>query len=266
MPGESAEWEEISVNVAGTDLTFIQAGAGRPLLVLHGELGHPGWLNWHRELARNHKLYVPLHPGFGVSPRVEWVSNIRDLAGFYSHVLTDMELGPVDVIGFSLGGWIAAEMAAARPQLFRRMALVGAMGIRPTEGEIRDLFIVPAQVYLGDSVHDADNTEEFSSLYGGGATPEQFEAWEDARTEVSRLAWKPYMHNPSLGPLLEGVRDLPTLLVWGSQDKIAPISAGQVYNRSIAGSELISFEECGHRPEIEKPREFVEAVGKFLGS
>ena len=171
---------------------------------------------------------------------------------------------PSTWLAFPLGGWIAAEMAAANPQQFRRMVLVAPTGVRPTEGEIMDMFIVTARTYLDASVHDPENAPEFSTLYGGEATPEQFEAWEDSRTEASRLAWRPYMHNPSLSHLLEGVADLPTLLVWGREDRIVPFSAGHVYNKSIAGSELAMFEECGHRPEIEKYQEFIDRVQDFL--
>jgi len=252
------------VRVTGTDLVFIKGGSGRPLLVLHEELGHPGWLRWNSALAQSHTLHIPLHPDFGKSPGVEWIQNIRDLAGFYSRVLRDRGLSPVDAIGFSLGGWIAAEMAANCAHQFRRLVLVAPVGIRPPEGEIMDMFTVTARAYLDASVHDPANTPEFAALYGGAATPEQFEAWEDARAQVARLAWQPYMYNPSLGPLLEGVGGLPTLVVWGRQDKVVPFSAGQLYNSSITGSELVVFEGCGHRPEIEKSQEFINRVQSFL--
>jgi len=264
MEGNSQAWTEGTVRVAGADLVFIKGGTGRPLLVLHGELGHPGWLGWHSALASNHTLHIPLHPNFGRSLRIEWVTHIRDLACCYSRMLRERGLSPIDVIGFSLGGWIAAEMAVNNAQQFRRMVLVAPAGIRPPEGDIMDTFLVTARAYVDASVHNATNTPEFASLYGGDATPEQFEAWEDARAEIARLAWQPYMYNPSLGPLLEGISDLPTLVIWGKEDKIVPVSAGQVYNRSIMGSELAIFEECGHRPEIEKLQEFVNRVQSFL--
>ena len=144
------------------------------------------------------------------------------------------------------------------------MVLVAPTGLRPAEGEIMDLFVVTARAYLNASVHDTSVTPEFASLYGGEETPEQFEAWEDARAESARLAWKPYMHNPSLAPLLEGVRGLPTLLIWGREDRVVPLSSGQLYNRAIAGSELAVFDDCGHRPEIEQTSKFVDRVRGFL--
>ena len=255
---------ESTVNVGGAGVCLLRGGSGRPLLVLHEELGHPGWLSWHRELADHHSLLIPVHPGFGALSRVDWIINVRDLAGFYSRMLRQMALGPVDVIGFSLGGWIAAEMAAADAEQFRSMTLVAAAGVRPPEGEILDLFIVTARGYLDSSVHDASTTPEFASLYGGEETTDQFEAWEDARAESARLAWKPYMHNPSLPYLLEGVQGLPTLIVWGRDDRIIPLSAGELYNRAISGSELLVLDNCGHRPEIEHSSEFVDRIRSFL--
>jgi len=108
----SREWKEETVQVDGTDLVVVKGGTGSPLLVLHEELGWPGWLKWNSALARNRTLIIPQHPGFNRTERAEWISNIRDLAGFYARYLLDQNLAPIDAIGFSLGGWVAAEMAA----------------------------------------------------------------------------------------------------------------------------------------------------------
>src|SRR5438128_2368412 len=121
-----AQWTEETVSIAGTDLVQVKGGAGRPLLILHEELGHPGWLDWHAELARTHTVLIPLHPGFGKSPSVDWIWNIRDLACFYSRLIREQRLTPVDVIGFSMGGWIAAEMAVQDAKQFRHMVLVAS--------------------------------------------------------------------------------------------------------------------------------------------
>jgi len=243
---------------------MIQGGSGKPLIVFHEELGHPGWLRWHSELARSRTVIIPLHPGFGKAPRVEWIRNIRDMAGFYARVLRERGLAPADVIGFSMGGWIAAEMAACDARQFSRMVLVAPTGIKPPAGDIMDLFVVTARAYLDASVHNIAQSPEFAKLYGGEQTPEQFEAWEDARAETARLAWQPYMFNPSLGPLLEGVVGLPTLIIWGRQDKVVPVSAAPVYKEAIAGSDLVLLDNCGHRPEVEQTATFVERVQRFL--
>jgi pimeloyl-ACP methyl ester carboxylesterase len=263
MAENSREWTEETLRVDQTDLAVIKGGSGRPLLVLHEELGHPGWLKWHAALARNHTLMIPIHPGFGATAAPEWIRSIRDMAGLYSILVRQQKLAPVDVIGFSLGGWIAAEMAAANPDQFRRMILVAPAGIRPSEGQIQDVFQLMAPDQLRASVLDPDNTPEFANLYGGMG-PEQFEMWEDARAQTARLAWQPYLHNPSLGHLLEAADNLPTLIVWGRQDTVVPLNAGEIYQRSIRDSKLVVLEQCGHRPEIEKSAEFINEAQSFL--
>jgi alkanesulfonate monooxygenase SsuD/methylene tetrahydromethanopterin reductase-like flavin-dependent oxidoreductase (luciferase family) len=91
------------------------------------------------------------------------------------------------------------------------------------DGEIMDIFAVTVRNHLLATVADAANTPEFTKIYGGHMTPEQFEAFEDARSETARLGWEPFMHNPSLPYLLRGVK-IPTLLMWGARDGIVPRS------------------------------------------
>ncbi len=264
MAEKGSGFTEETVKVGGTSLIVLKGGSGRPVLVLHEELGFPGWLKWNAELAKNRILLVPMHPGFGRTDKAEWISNVRDLAGFYAQYLREQKLSGIDVIGLSFGGWIAAEMAANDPKLFRKMVLVAPAGIRPPTGELRDVFVTPARAYLDASVKDPGATAEFGALFGGEETPEQFEAFEDARAEVARLAWQPYMHNPSLPHLLEGVSGLPTLLIWGREDGVVPLAAGEVFNRVIKDSRLTVFDGCGHRPEVEKTSEFVAQVNAFF--
>ena len=261
---DDPKFEERRCRVGECDLALLEAGRGRPLLILHEELGCPGPLAWQASLARTRKLVVPLHPGFGRTQRVEWIASVRDLAAFYGRFLREQKLAPIDVVGFSLGGWIAAEMAANDPALFSKMVLVGASGIRPPQGEIMDLFLMTGQAYLQASVLDIARTPEFIALYGAEQTPEQFEAWEESRAETARIAWEPYMFNPSLPHLLDGVR-IPTLLVWGAEDRVVPTSAGEAYRKAISGSKLVVLPSCNHRPEIEKREEFVRELSSFLG-
>jgi pimeloyl-ACP methyl ester carboxylesterase len=261
-----AEWTEEITHAAGTDLAIIKGGTGKPLLVLHEELGHPGWLTWHAALAKEHTLLIPIQPGLGKSPKLDWIRNIHELAMFYSWVLRDMNLAPLDVIGFSSGGWIAAEMAATNSKQLHKMVLVAPAGVKPPEGEIMDLFSVTARTSLNASVYDAEATPEFAKLYGGERTPEQFEAFEDARTENARLTWEPIMHNPALPFFLAGVTGLPTQIFWGREDAIVPVSAAEAYRKALRNTDVkvTIFDHCGHRPEIEKSAEFIKQVRDFL--
>ena len=256
---------EENYSVGPDQLVVLKGGSGKPLLVLHEELGYPGWMKWNEALSERRTIITPLYPGFGRTPRAEWVSNIRDLASLIARFVREQGLAPVDVIGFSLGGWIAAELAASDPNLFSKIVLVGPVGIRPPEGFIMDLFTVPALVYLRESVRNAANRAEYAALYDGGVSEAQYEAFEDARAETARLAWQPYMYNPSLPHLLDGTVKAPTLIVWGRDDKVVPITAGAVYQKSIKGSKLVTIDGAGHRPEIEKSEQFIKEVQSFLG-
>jgi pimeloyl-ACP methyl ester carboxylesterase len=125
---------------------------------------------------------------------------------------------------------------------------------------------VTARTSLNASVYDAEATPEFAKLYGGERTPEQFEAFEDARTENARLTWEPIMNNPALQHLLPGVSGLPTQIVWGREDAIVPVSAAEAYRKALskADAKLTIYDHCGHRPEIEKSAEFIKLVHDFL--
>ncbi len=256
---------EQSLNFDGTQLVMVKGGSGKPLLMLHDELGYPGWMTWNESLAHDRTLYIPLQPGYGKTPKLDWIRTYRDLAGFYSQVLREMKLDPIDVIGFSAGGFIAAEMAAADPHIFSKMVLVAPMGIKPLEGEILDIFPITIRTHLRATVADPAGTPEFLKIYGGEMTPEQFEAFEEARSEASRIGWEPYMHNPSLPYLLHGLKT-PTLLVWGTGDHVVPRGCIDAYKKAIPSAQIATIEKVGHRPEIENSAEFERVVSRFLAA
>ena len=118
-----------------------------------------------------------------------------------------------------------------------------------------DISTATARVYLASAVVNRDDPE-MAKLYGGERTPEQFEAFEDARSEIAWLAWEPYLFGPSLAKLLEDVSGLPTLIIWGCEDAVIPLSAGEVYSKGDCGLEAGVLDRCGHRPEIGEIADF----------
>lgn len=261
MSQTGAPWQERIIDVDGVALTVLEAGKGEPLLILHDELGHVAWQKWHEALAAHRRLIMPVAPGFR-GERAKWMRNVTDLSRFYGRVLREQKLGAIDVIGFSFGGWVAAEMAANDPAQFRKMVLVAPFGIKPPTGVILDMYIVTTAEYLRSSVCDPSSVEEFGPLFNA-ASPAIIESWEDARIETAQLAWEPYMHNPALGQHMRGVT-VPTLILWGDKDAILPESAARAYAGAIPGAKLEIFKNCGHRPEIERRKEFTDTLNRFI--
>jgi pimeloyl-ACP methyl ester carboxylesterase len=252
------------INAAGIAVELRRGGKGRPLLVIHGEFGVPGWLESFACVAEDYDVIVPSLPGYGGSSRPDWIMGVHDLAAWVTRLARDLDLTlPLDVIGCSLGGWVAAEIATVAPQFFNRMILVGAMGIKPERGEIFDYFLESGPSGLRRAFHQPAQSVEFMRYWGKDLTPEETDLIEQHREMTCRIAWKPYMHSLTLRHLLPGVRT-PTLLVWGREDAITPLDSGEIYQRVIPGARLAVLEHCGHMPEMEKPAEFVGLVRDFL--
>ena len=257
-----ADWTKREVYVGDAAVTLLEAGSGRPLLILHDEMGPPAWQQWHEDVSKHRRLIMPIAPGFRTE-RLKWMRNVTDLSRFYGRLLREEKCGPLDVVGFSFGGWVAAEMAVNNPAQFGRMVLVAPFGIKPSEGCITDMYIVTTAEYLKSAVADPDATPEFATLFNS-ASPETIESWEDARIESAQLAWEPYMHNPTLEQHLQGLAGLPSLVIWGDKDSVLPQSAAHAFASAIPDCRLEIFEGCGHRPEIERRGEFVKTLSRFI--
>lgn len=252
------------IEAAGITVELRRAGQGAPLLVIHGEFGVPGWLDAFARLAEHYDVIVPSLSGYGQSTRPDWIMSVHDLAAWVTWFARDLDLQrPVNVIGSSLGGWVAAEIATVAPQFFNKLVLVGAMGIKPEKGEIFDYFLDSGLAGLRRAFHRPDQSAEFMRYWDREWTPEEADLVEQHREMTCRIAWKPYMHSLTLRHLLPGVR-MPTLVVWGANDAITPINSGEIYARAIPGAQLATIADCGHMPEMEKPVDFVELVRDFL--
>ena len=189
---------------------------------------------------------------------------MRDMTGWYLEALDDLDLGQISVIGFSLGGWLAAELATMDPSRFKKLVLVSAAGVRPPVGEILDMFLIVSKEFITAGFHDPSSAE-FQKVCPDEPSPELVEMWETAREEACRLSWRPYMHDRSLPHRLGRLKDLPSLIVWGRNDEVVPPSAGEVYNNSIGDSRLVTLENCGHRCDAEKPAELAGHLREFFG-
>ncbi len=250
------------IEVAGNRVHMMKAGTGDPLLILHHDFGPTGWLPLHEQLAGRFTVYAPTTPGYGQSDRPAWMRSVRDLAVIYQWMLADLGLENVTLVGLGFGGWIAAEMATMSPGAFKRLVLVGAMGIQPARGEILDQSLVNHMDYVKAGLH---NPAVFEQQFGANPETDQLEAWETNRETTFRIAWKPYMFSQTLPHLLGGVR-APALVVWGREDRIVPLECGERYAQALPNARLEVIEGCGHLVDLEKPEDLARIVTEFAGS
>src|SRR6202162_5795054 len=243
-----AGWSEHTIELGDVKLHLWRAGRGRPVLVLHHDIGTPDRLPFYDALPDKFDVILPSHPGFGVPERPQWMRHPRDIAALYQWLLAELGVDRASLVGLGFGGWIAAEMAALAPRDFHRLVLVGAMGLKPPEGDIADQAIVSYIDYARAGFHDQ---AAFARVYGDVST-DQLVDWDLCREMSFRIAWKPYMYNASLPHLLGGVK-APALVVWGDDDQIVPKSAGEVYAKSLPNARFETIPSSGHCVDMEQP-------------
>jgi pimeloyl-ACP methyl ester carboxylesterase len=254
-------WTDSTMEAAGTKIHVSRAGRGRPVLVLHHETGTLDRLPFYDALAERYDVLVPHHPGYSRSPRPEWMRSVRDIAVVYRGLLAELKLKDAALVGLGFGGWIAAEMATMAPADLSHLVLVGAMGIKPPQGDILDLAITGYMDYARAGFHDQ---KAFDRVYGAEPPTDQLEMWDICREMSFRIAWKPYMYSQTLPHLLKSMR-APALIVWGDDDKVVPISAGKRYLESLPDAHLEIVRSCGHAVDMEQPEALAKLVTNFIG-
>jgi len=254
----ASEW----FKVHGIELEVVRRGKGRSILALHGfdtvDLAAP-FLDL---LARHGEVIAPSSPGFGHSPRPKDFDKIYDLVHLYLATLDELADDKVTLIGFSFGGWLAAEVAAACSHRLDKLVLVAPLGIKISDREtpdILDIFNRSPDIVRRARWHDLDR---FAPDYNA-MSDEALVVCARNREALCLYAWHPYMYNPQLPRWLARVKT-PTLLVWGASDGVVSPDYGRAYSRLIPGSRFALIEGAAHHPEIEQPEAFIERVAAFL--
>ena len=253
-------WNEREIELAGTKLKYMRAGSGRPVLVLHHDIGSPERLPFYDALAARFDVIVPFHPGFGEkSERPQWLRHPRDIAAMYQWLLAELGIDRASLVGLGFGGWIAAEMAALAPRDFHRLVLVGAMGVKPPVGDILDQAIISYLDYARAGFHQQG---AFERVFGEVST-DQLVNWDLCREMSFRIAWKPYMYSQTLPHLLGGVR-APALVAWGEHDAVVPRGAGERYAKSLPHARFEIVAGAGHCVDMEAPDALARLVTNFI--
>ena len=246
-----------SITLQGIDLPYRRMGSGPPLLLLHGGGGPEVDFPYAARLAERFEVIAPVHPGFGGTALPGGFDRVDDLVFLYLDLLEALDLRDAVLMGFSLGGWVAAELAVMNAARLSRLFLVGPVGVKVggrEDRDIADIFALPGEkvaelLFHGPSLMPAPADMPDDALQAAAAD----------RVALGVYTWEPYMHNPKLPRRLHRIK-LPTHFIWGASDGVVSVEYGRKYCAMIAGATMTVIDKAGHVPQIERPDEFVDAV------
>jgi pimeloyl-ACP methyl ester carboxylesterase len=263
MAAVAPEISRIDLGDIGVELT--ERGKGRPILFLHP--GHPaGRVDAGARvlelLAQDARVIAPTHPGFGTGPAPRHLTTVDDLAYLYLDLMEALNLRDCAVIGVSLGGWIAAEMAVKTTERMSHLVLADSVGIKAGDRESRDIADIYAmtdkqlaEIVYSDPAKMMRNTK--------GLPESELTMMARSREATGRYAWTPYMHNPKLKQRLHRVH-IPTLVLWGEADRVVTPDYGRGLAAAIPGAHFDTIAGAGHFPHLEQPDAFARHIADFL--
>ena len=242
-------------------ISVSEFGNGSPFLILHGGAGPQSVMNFAQRLASedNAHVCVPTHPGFGGTPRPDWLSSISGLAESYIALIDQLDLKDVTVIGNSIGGWIAAEMAIRGSDRISRFILADATGITLEGQPVTDIFQISLDQLAQLSYH---NPSAFR------IDPSTMTDAQKAGMAANRQTLAVYggsMTDPTLLKRLSAVKT-PTLVLWGDSDGIVTPTYGRAYAAAIPTATFQLLPNTGHLPHLETPDQTLKAVRDFVGA
>lgn len=238
-------------------ITIDEQGGGRPVLLLHGGGGPQTVAPVAAELSSAFEVIAPTHPGFALTTRPDWCDGIDDLALTYLELLAQRDLRDVLVIGSSIGGWIAAEMAVRERYRITGTVLIDAVGINVEGVELVDFFALSPTELAERTFHNASLMPDPTTL-----PPEAQRAFKANSAAVAAYAKDPYMHDPKLRRRLK-LATAPVLVLWGESDRIARLPYGHAYAASFPNARFEAIPEAGHLPQLEQPQETLRHIRQF---
>jgi pimeloyl-ACP methyl ester carboxylesterase len=242
------------------EVTTSDEGHGRPFLLLHGGAGPQSLTGFAALLGENQAVRVitPTHPGFGGTPRPDSLATPAGLAAVYTELLNQLELDDVVVVGNSVGGWIAAEMAFLGSSRISAVVLVGAVGIEVNGHPVADFFSLTMDQVVELSYYDPESFRiDLSSM-----PPDQQQLMAGNRATLATYAGTK-MLDPTLRSRLAAI-DVSTLVLSGESDGIVDPEYGRVFADSIPGAKFQVLPHTGHMPQIETPQQLMAVLMEFV--
>lgn len=251
---------EIFVTVAGCRTLVQRGGEGPPLLWLHDAGGGGRWTPFLTRLAGRYDVIAPELPGFGRSDTPDWFDTIHDVGFFVLDLLKAFDLRGVHLVGASLGGWVAAEAAVRSTERLASLTLIGPAGLRMKGVPRPDTFLWTEEEATRALFHNQVLADAILAIVPDEA---EIDRRLKNRFATARLAWSPRSHDPHLHKWLHRI-DVPTLIVWGAEDRYVPQVYAQHWAGLIPGARAVVVPDCGHAPQLEKAAEFCGHLESFL--
>jgi pimeloyl-ACP methyl ester carboxylesterase len=239
---------------------LFRTGAGEKLVFLHGAGGVPPWTAFFETLAGRFDVLVPEHPGFGTSDNPPWIRNVADLAMYYLDFFDALGGEKVHLVGNSLGGWVAAELAVRNTAKLRSLSLLAPAGIRVKGMPAGDNFIWTPEETARNLFHDQAMAERVLAMVPSDA---EADILLTNRFAAAKFGWEPRWFNPALERWLHRI-DVPTLVLWGEGDKLFPSAYAQRWGERVPGAAVEIIKDCGHLPHIEKAESTAQSVLRFI--
>jgi pimeloyl-ACP methyl ester carboxylesterase len=252
--------EHVIIGGIGTvPVTVTEHGEGRPFLLLHGGAGPQSVDGFAALLAVKEpaRVLVPTHPGFGGTPRPDGLDSMRALARMYTQLLDDLGLTGVTVIGNSIGGWIAAEIALLASPRVSGVVLVDAAGLVISDHPVPDFFSLTM-----DQVADLSYYRPDAFRLDVDHMPPAARAAMAGNRAALAVYGGPAMADPGLLDRLPSVT-VPVLVIWGEADRMIPVEHGRAYAKAIPNARFLLLPEAGHLPQLEAPDRLLAAVWDF---
>ncbi len=242
------------------DIVFSEQGQGRPILLLHGGAGPQSVAGFATLLAQKYgaRVLTPTHPGFNGTARPEGLTTIGGLADGYVQLLDDLDLTGVTVVGNSIGGWVAAEIALRHSPRVASVVLVDAAGLRIDAHPIVDFFSLTM-----DQVADLSYRDPDAFRIKVDALPDEAKKAMAANRATLAVYGGTGMADPTLLDRVSAIR-VPVLVVWGAADRIVPVEHGRAYAEAIPGARFVLIEEAGHLPQLETPDRLADEIWNFV--
>ncbi|MDH7795253.1 MULTISPECIES: alpha/beta fold hydrolase [unclassified Beijerinckia] len=253
---------ESHIDLDDCRIKVLRAGQGTPLVFLRGTDASDDWQPYLDELARRFDVIVPEHPGFGGQPKPKWLDRIADYSNFYLDLLDRLDLKDVHLVGHGMGGWIAAELATRDTRCIASLTLVDAQGLWLDGVPTLDTFLCTEEQAIADLFHDPKLAEAETARR---LTPESEDMRLNNQVVIAQTTWQPRGYDPHLRKWLHRI-DVPTLIVWGAEDRLLPQAYAQEWGKIIPGAQVEIIAACGHVPPIEKPAEFVRLISDFAAA